>query len=533
MERRERGAHFFEPDAGSPLHGFVLSAAPTSLAQLIESAALADSFSDTVVQMAPGCFYGSLSNTFAWFGSAGRLHAHLETALAASCQPIRVVMGHNFLRTLFHALATSDLPLEMANRENMQYRKFCQTVEWERWSALAAELLNRIALPQSRRERHRRELETFARQMFQMRYRKPFEVPASLTEAELKRRFGPFVADLWEQWIRGRAPQFQLLELPRPLDPESYATSSQESTPEGALIAADRVGYLVGETLFACLEKVKAISTQTHRCGLRDFKITVVCSAHITHERSCSLVQPIFERNRAEEALVELLCSQQRQFLRQGDLIPEWIEKVIVTPGALYSELRAEESLFTLAGEEAVNPIESAFELALLDGSDVTIHTLAATILPETSVITKARFNASNTLLPTTPLPSPCTPAPLSPQKIPPPLCCETGLSPTQTTDTPTGPDAQTESDLFCHVHAGRPCMLLRHLTPLSTLVRNPANCRFQFSEVLDTFDYFVASGKELPYPVWIRSPASERSLQTPLRSWIAVGLFMQARGCG
>ncbi len=492
---------------------------------------LAESLSDAVRRPAPRLYVASLLRTWAFFGDAEHLR-HRAGEAWRSCPAGTVshvvVSGHLLRGFVFARLAPHAGGVVFATAFDLAYRRFCASLTWAQWLQGMQAFLDVLVLGKGPRADASRALERMVARLSDLRVPAPGAFPEGLPVSDLERRFGRLPTLLWRLWAEGdaaletpleeggwgaaqegagvdvRATLGGLAGLPalRSYEERLYApacaTRSEDMEDYRAQpsLPLERLGAMVADTVFACVERIAALASPGERLGLKDFQLEVTFDAGEPLVRNVELAYAIFERTAHTEAIVarvgeglprgpaELPCAHEPSF----HVYVHRVEGVRVVPTAIAHREEGTRSLFAEASAwsgEGSSPLCDVHERIRVKDK----------ALPRTLGVSESLD----------PLASACEREPSS-------------------LGAPSGPEREETSPLFRYVHGTRPLQILKE--PLSFRRGSLQGLALRFLEAVGEWDYFLGLAGRPDALLWLRAPRSERELPAPERCLTLMGVF-------
>lgn len=290
-------------------HGFVFSSESIlDISQQSRLRFLTEVFSDNVIPIQDGLFYGSLAYTWNYFGSRDLLQRHVDKK---NLENTHVVVGEHLFRTFVYLLKCGcHAGFQFACGEDLGYRRFLNRLTWDEWAHGAARFYEIMTLDKN--EGFRRELILFVQSLKQLRFKSPGQVAMECTHlpTALMERFGGRCAWLWNAWIANDDdvmwPPFKKhVEALNPAHFETAVFETPEFTGRYVLHAQE---FLEGvqASLVHCLNKISKFNESTRSYGLQDFKVMFTVQSIKRIERVVSLAVPLYEWNKTTASIVEM-----------------------------------------------------------------------------------------------------------------------------------------------------------------------------------------------------------------------------------
>ena len=531
-------------------HAFVLASSCHS-EHLYAARALARSVSDAVRRPAAGLYVGALVRTWPYFGTLERLHGTLREALQGGPEGAvtRVVVASSRLRGFLFARTTPAGGLLYAMPFDLTYRRFVAGLSWEAWQEGVTAFLACLEMRRTSRDDAVRSLGRLVESLRELRIARPGLFPPALPVSDLERRFGRVAAALWREWAQGDAPEDEdvfpcaqavapaLRPVPakeanepplptwRRVPEESLAREAAtrsdevESTRDALALPLCQLGFLVRETIFACVAKIAAGGELGCRLGLKDFRLEISFDNGPVLVRQVELAFPVYGRDAHAEAIVERLLEN----LPRG---PAEIPAAAQEPGEQAPGEQAQSrTLFHIVNRvEGVSVVPTHVArkdegFMPLFESDPWLARGLADAHERMRVKDKARpstLAVSDNLAPLQALRE-CSVLQASGETA---VFGEAGAGVDESARTMTRP-------LFRYAQGTRP---LQILSSCPRFPRGQARgLSLRFLESVEGFDYFLGIGMAPNAFLWLRSSVEERAKTAQERELTLLGLFEEA----
>lgn len=513
-------------------HAFVLAASNDS-EHLYAARALVRSVSDAVRRPRSDLYVGSLAHTWAYFGSLDSLHRTLHKTMCEGFHEgvegavLRVVVASSRLRGFLFARFTQARGILYAMPFDLAYRRFVGGLSWEAWQEGVSAFLECLDMRRAVREDALQGLKRFVESLRQLRISRPGQFPPSLPLSDVERRFGGTVAALWREWVQGDEPLVEekgsesaqgLMASPLPVwrvVPEERlareaATRSDEveSTRDAFGLPLSQLGFLVRETVFACVAKIAAGAQWGCRLGLKDFRLEITFDNGPVLVRHIELAFPVYGRDAHAEAIVDRILEN----------LPRGPAEI---PAEVPAQISGDAPPASLAVFHLVNRVEGVSVVPTHVARKEEEHTDLfecgswvagglAEVHERMRVKDKARpcvFVVSDNVTPLHEVRE---------------FCMQTEPQAIESVG-----GSSTVRPLFRYAQATRP---LQILSSCPRFERGQAvGLSLRFLESVEGFDYFLGVGVAEHAYLWLRSPLEEREKEASKRELTLLGVFEEA----
>jgi hypothetical protein len=523
--------------------------------------------SDIITFPTPTCALADLTHMQTYFGTTERVLHTLQSACATSFASrssehhgTHFFIGSHLFRSLLFAdhLMTQSIFAEEATEErihilgtdNLQLRMLMRSLTWDQWRNGALTLLSLFPFSQQDLKNHVSALNRFVASMLNMRVLSPESARALWSMDEIRRRFGPLTAELWNRFCHQSTTHTLhgtvLKHTELPFDVRQFTGHSRDT---GAY--AEWSHLPLGDAvpvLLACFEE-SLKHLQAHfplvPYGIRDFEALIRFTSGHSLNRRFLLNEPVRTYDRTS------ICILNQLFLSLFETKTHETKAAHMHGHSPFARISTSDGQITEGhcvptphGLGLIEPHEpnvahllNAIEAAQIvplricqmrqSTSDTAdglfsdhepscsedLHVLRRELLAQNGIHTIQFQPRSSFRRPhaTQPLPLPAEPTP--------------------------------SSDLFSHAFLHRPPAVLRH--PLSFSLAQwrqelsracrpterraaptPALEHCHILETIDHHDFYLLTAHTLSYGLWLCAPVFQRDLPPLEKDWTLLGYF-------
>jgi hypothetical protein len=321
--------------------------------------------SDRIFFVAPGIALADLRGVASYFGSPERISQTFLTSCqqafgpgiakepntpsstaeegSLSSAPTAALLGNHLLRTMIFLQSESEPGFRHLGVLDLGYRKAMRQLSWAEWCRGVAAFLSLYEQSQSQLTTRLQELRHFVSCLQRLRMPSPMDPLTTTTgtqlhtpeaarsifsHGELNRRFGRFVAAVWQAFCQPMEDwesffDLKLRQQEETLNPNRFATCSGDlkDFPPGTHIALTQGTEALAAALQNSLDKLRSFSPSP-AMGIQDFSVSFVFASGHRLDRNVFLNEPFFSMDRTARAVLEQSCAHVLAPSRKHALTP-------------------------------------------------------------------------------------------------------------------------------------------------------------------------------------------------------------------